>query len=73
MNKFDIPAVAETNRRCMRMMKIMHKALRQIVVAEHGLDGGITAQAIARDALVEAELIAQSPKTKAQRPMTEAA
>lgn len=60
MNKFDINKVAETNRQAFRMMKTMHKALAAIATTEHGLDGGITARAIACDALVRSHKIANA-------------
>lgn len=69
MNRFDINRITETQRRTLAMLKLCHNALRDIVTSEPGLDGGIYAQAVARDTLVELELMAQDPKAKDQRPM----
>ena len=68
MNRFDINRITDTNRRTLAMLKLCHRALRDIVTSEPGLDGGIYARAVARDTLVELELMAQDPKAKDQRP-----
>ena len=77
MNRFDINRIAETNRRTLAMLKLCHRALRDIVTTEPGLDGGIYAQAVARDTLVELETMASassaSSARSAAKPATEVA
>lgn len=73
MNRFDINRIAETNRRTLAMLKLCHRALRDIVTTEPGLDGGIYAQAVARDTLVELELMASASSPRSAAKPTEVA